>query len=289
MSLLTLTGFTDLKTDKDKNLIYDIWHLLKGDEHQGIIFRNIYVFLLSVLGLYFPWMNEESEIKVQELSNLNCILEETKEEEIFSSELENPSNSIFFKVTKGDSKNLHNYFIDLYFNKISFESSLNQIKSNSKNNQNIDFNPSINQNSKRLANNFVSKTLNNISNSVGKNVYSKVKHHDFLLIKGLEYERKNLEKQKQAAIENDSEISKLSKIELQTAEVENKFKTYGEIYKNSNNKGNQVAISTKRSNIPSRKNSRNHSHVKLRNIDKSMNKLREKAFTKKIEIKSSKK
>lgn len=71
MSLLTLTGFTDLKTDKDKNLIYDIWHLLKGDEHQGIIFRNIYVFLLSVLGLYFPWMNEESEIKVQELSNLN--------------------------------------------------------------------------------------------------------------------------------------------------------------------------------------------------------------------------
>lgn len=163
-------------------------------------------------------------------------MEETKEEEIFSSELENPSNSIFFKVTKGDSKNLHNYFIDLYFNKISFESSLNQIKSNSKNNQNIDFNPSINQNSKRLANNFVSKTLNNISNSVGKNVYSKVKHHDFLLIKGLEYERKNLEKQKQAAIENDSEISKLSKIELQTAEVENKFKTYGEIYKNSNNK-----------------------------------------------------
>jgi len=202
VSLLTMLGFINLKpnSNQDKsNLVYDIWHLLRGDEFEGVSKRNIHVLLLSILGFYSNWMHTNESITNEK--NQYIIIEESNEdEENMESEIEKiDTKSRNFMVTQEDAKKLHNYFYELYLSKIKYELSIKELNSMlSISHKKSSNNPQINNKSRQLANSYFHKTLHKFSQKNFTNLnIDLIKHHDFLLLKGAEYDSKRKLKAKE--------------------------------------------------------------------------------------------
>ena len=199
ISLMTMLGFLNIKSKKaesnDRFLLYDMWHLMKGDELGGISRRNALVFLLSVLGFYSDWMSQPSS-----LSNVNkmpfIIIEEEYDEALSRNALSSCGKvekiSKDFTVRQKDAAQIHNYFRSFFLNKINYEKVIKNIGNEFQINQinKERFKPIINSNSEKMSNDFINKTISKITDSSNQNSTKKISREDFLNLKGAEYEYK---------------------------------------------------------------------------------------------------
>jgi len=66
VSVLTDLGFMQYSNEqkflnqKERQLLFDIWRILKGNENNGINIRNFKLFLLAIMKFNFSWMKAQT-------------------------------------------------------------------------------------------------------------------------------------------------------------------------------------------------------------------------------------
>ena len=204
---------TPQKCSGEGVLLYDMWQLLHGEDFGGVSRRNIKAFLLAVLGLHQPWMEDgrSDGISLRNGTLKNCWNdlpsgvsaipekdETDKNDELPPSQEQPhghfPENSQDYCIRKEDVVNIHNYFMPFYQNKVLKKQSPKKVEE-----QRPSFKPEICRTSRDLAVNYVNKSLNQMAVALDKPIYpSEVKHSDLLCFKGIEYQNKQgRERQKQ--------------------------------------------------------------------------------------------
>ena len=210
--MLALLGFIELNTKidntKERILVFDMWQLLRGEEHNGIEEHNLLVFLLGVLNLYSPWLSRLSD----KWKNNSSYTIEEKDEHCEKESIwgfgdakkmgDFPCNSHEFCLNNQEVKRLHVYFYIFYQNYIRKQGKTKPKTargSPNKNNapdQNQNFKPKILAKSQKLAEKYRAKSIQKYATQIDRPLREEnipKETHDFLLMKGIEYKR-NLDK-----------------------------------------------------------------------------------------------
>jgi len=189
----------------ERLLLYDMWYMLRADQYRGIHRRNLLMFLLAVLDLYFPITkiqkfddttsreeNFEGKPENPELAELLCDENGNPvlpEEEGFTRErrqigdIDDDGN---LELTEDEVKKVHKVFELWYINRMCAADNIGQLIK-LRNYEEPTHQPRINESSKRLAQNYREKMLGGTAELIHQNKIpapkdGKLTHADLLII-----------------------------------------------------------------------------------------------------------
>ena len=190
----------------ERNLLYDMWFILKCDQYDGVHRRNLLVFLLSVLNLYFPITKiQDSDCAENDKAVTAKDGREDEDKASFCSPVTHTFNPISpegqphrekkrigkfdlnenWEISEQDVESIHKLYEPWYINRLSSGDKFKQSK-NRKVYEDHTFHPEINESSKVKAQLFREKILANAADLIQQNKMpapkdSRMSHADLLI------------------------------------------------------------------------------------------------------------
>lgn len=221
------------RANSEGALLYDMWQVLRGEDLGGVSRRNLRAFLLAVMGIYQPWMEQTNPGRActkrggslmgrEDWTRGVSAIPESDETEP-RDELGPATgagdgsrggfreDSEVYCVRRVDVRNIHSYFMQFYQNRTSRGQTAKSTEGRDE--RHYSFRPKICPTSRQLAVNYLNKSINQMSVAFDKPIYpSEVTHSDLMWFKSIEYDTKKAKERDRLKAEESRNLSFVPKI-----------------------------------------------------------------------------